>query len=46
MTRFVGPIALAGHRQQDLVDAYGWIRKEDYLDGLALAQPQVSSSRA
>ena len=24
--------------QQDLVDARGWIRKEDYLEGLALAQ--------
>jgi chromate transporter len=35
---FGGPIALAGHMQQDLVDARGWIRKEDYLDGLALAQ--------
>ncbi len=35
---FGGPIALAGHMQQDLVDARGWIRKEDYLEGLALAQ--------
>jgi chromate transporter len=35
---FGGPIALAGHMQQDLVDERGWIRKEDYLDGLALAQ--------
>jgi putative chromate ion transporter len=24
--------------QQDLVDGRGWIRKEDYLEGLALAQ--------
>jgi chromate transporter len=35
---FGGPIALAGHMQQDLVDSRGWVRKEDYLDGLALAQ--------
>jgi chromate transporter len=35
---FGGPIALAGHMQQDLVDARGWIRKEDYVEGLALAQ--------
>ena len=35
---FGGPIALAGHMQQDLVDARGWIRKEDYVEGLAFAQ--------
>jgi chromate transporter len=35
---FGGPIALAGHMQQDLVDERGWISKEDYLEGLALAQ--------
>jgi chromate transporter len=35
---FGGPIALAGHMQQDLVDEREWIRKEDYLEGLALAQ--------
>jgi chromate transporter len=35
---FGGPIALAGHMQQDLVDSRGWVRKEDYLEGLALAQ--------
>ena len=35
---FGGPIALAGHMQQDLVDERGWIRKEDYVEGLALAQ--------
>ena len=35
---FGGPIALAGHMQQDLVDARRWISKEDYLEGLALAQ--------
>src|SRR2546423_6947780 len=35
---FGGPIALAGHMQQDLVDQRGWISKEDYVEGLALAQ--------
>jgi chromate transporter len=35
---FGGPIALAGHMQQDLVDDRGWIRKSDYVEGLALAQ--------
>src|SRR6266566_3320735 len=35
---FGGPIALAGHMQQDLVDKHGWVSKEDYLEGLALAQ--------
>ena len=35
---FGGPIALAGHMQQDLVDDRGWVNKEDYLQGLALAQ--------
>ena len=35
---FGGPIALAGHMQQDLVDGQRWVRKQDYLEGLALAQ--------
>ena len=35
---FGGPIALAGHMQQDLVDERGWISKQDYVEGLALAQ--------
>src|SRR5690242_9308555 len=35
---FGGPIALAGHMQQDLVDQRGWISREDYVEGLALAQ--------
>jgi chromate transporter len=35
---FGGPIALAGHVQQDLVDDRRWVRKEEYLEGLALAQ--------
>ena len=35
---FGGPIALAGHMQQDLVDSRHWVSKEDYVEGLALAQ--------
>ncbi len=35
---FGGPIALAGHMQQDLVDDRHWISKQDYVEGLALAQ--------
>jgi len=35
---FGGPIALAGRMQQDLVDLRAWISKEDYVEGLALAQ--------
>src|SRR3954464_13777511 len=35
---FGGPIALAGHMQQDLVTSRRWISKEDYVEGLALAQ--------
>lgn len=35
---FGGPIALAGRMQQDLVDGRNWISREDYLEGLALAQ--------
>lgn len=35
---FGGPIALAGHMQQDLVESRNWVGKQDYLDGLALAQ--------
>ncbi len=35
---FGGPIALAGYMQRDLVERRRWISKEDYLDGLALAQ--------
>src|SRR5581483_7346759 len=29
---FGGPIALAGHMQQDLVDERGWISREDYVE--------------
>src|SRR6266481_6797498 len=35
---FGGPIALAGHMQQDLVEERHWISKQDYVEGLALAQ--------
>ena len=37
-TGFGGPIALAGFMQRDLVEQRRWISREDYLDGLALAQ--------
>ena len=35
---FGGPIALAGYMQKDLVESKRWITKQEYLDGLALAQ--------
>jgi chromate transporter len=35
---FGGPIALAGHMQQDLVEERHWISKQDFVEGLALAQ--------
>src|SRR5438132_9235049 len=35
---FGGPIALAGYMQRDLVERRRWVSKEDYLEGLALAQ--------
>ncbi len=35
---FGGPIALAGYMQRDLVDERHWIEKQDYDEGLALAQ--------
>jgi chromate transporter len=35
---FGGPIALAGYMQRDLVERRGWLSKEDYVRGLALAQ--------
>lgn len=37
-TGFGGPIALAGFMQRDLVEDRRWISREDYTDGLALAQ--------
>jgi chromate transporter len=35
---FGGPIALAGYMQRDLVEERAWITKQDYTEGLALAQ--------
>jgi chromate transporter len=35
---FGGPIALVGAMQRDLVEARGWVSRDDYLEGLALAQ--------
>ncbi len=35
---FGGPIALAGHMQQDLVEQRAWITAQEYKEGLALAQ--------
>lgn len=35
---FGGPIALAGYMQRDLVDERQWITRQDYVEGLALAQ--------
>jgi chromate transporter len=35
---FGGPIALAGYMQKDLVEKRRWLSKEDYIEGLALAQ--------
>lgn len=35
---FGGPIALAGYMQKDLVEERRWITKQDYVEGLALAQ--------
>ena len=37
-TGFGGPIALAGYMQHDLVERRRWVTREDYLEGLALAQ--------
>jgi chromate transporter len=35
---FGGPIALAGYMQHDLVEEKRWFTRQEYLDGLALAQ--------
>src|SRR5437867_7433101 len=35
---FGGPIALAGHMENDLVEERGWLTKEQYMRGLALSQ--------
>ena len=37
-TGFGGPIALVGFMQRDLVEEREWVSRQDYLDGLALAQ--------
>src|SRR5947209_4042408 len=37
-TGFGGPIALAGYMQRDLVERRRWVSREDYVEGLALAQ--------
>src|SRR6202158_4256869 len=35
---FGGPIALASRMQPELVEDRGWIKREDYLEGLSFAQ--------
>lgn len=35
---FGGPIALAGSMQRDLVEVRGWVTRDEYVKGLALAQ--------
>ena len=35
---FGGPIALVGYMQKDLVEERRWLSKQDYVEGLALAQ--------
>src|SRR5436309_4976925 len=35
---FGGPIALVGYMQRDLVEERHWISRQDYVEGLALAQ--------
>src|SRR5256885_5544607 len=35
---FGGPIALVGYMQRDLVDQRRWVSRQDYVEGLALAQ--------
>src|SRR5688572_12604825 len=35
---FGGPIALAGYMQRDLVETRGWVTRDEYVKGLALAQ--------
>jgi chromate transporter len=37
-TGFGGPIALVGHMEHDLVQERGWLRREDFERGFALAQ--------
>jgi len=35
---FGGPIALVGYMQRDLVEERRWVSRQDYVEGLALAQ--------
>src|SRR5947199_9941526 len=35
---FGGPIALVGYMQRDLVEGRRWVSRQDYVEGLALAQ--------
>jgi len=42
---FGGPIALAGHMEQDLVEQRGWISAQEYKEGLAFAQLARARSR-
>src|SRR5213082_880607 len=37
-TGFGGPIALVGYMQRDLVERRRWVSRQDYVEGLALAQ--------
>jgi len=37
-TGFGGPIALVGYMQRDLVEKRRWISRQEYVEGLALAQ--------
>src|SRR3989475_7232416 len=37
-TGFGGPIALVGYMQRELVEKRRWISRQDYVEGLALAQ--------
>jgi chromate transporter len=37
-TGFGGPIALAGYMERDLVERRQWFERQEFLDGLALAQ--------
>ncbi|HJP66189.1 MAG TPA: chromate transporter, partial [Actinomycetota bacterium] len=35
---FGGPIATVGYMQRDLVERRGWLRRRDFLNGVALGQ--------
>ena len=42
---FGGPIPLAGYMQRDLVEERRWISKQDYVEGLALAELSPAQPR-